>query len=264
MPDDLRSLAASLLALHVPGSPLILPNVWDVPSAQAVVAAGYPVVATSSEAVAQTLGYRDGQEAPAALMLAAAARIARAIDVPLSIDAEAGYGMTPADLVVALLTAGAAGCNLEDTDHDGAGLREVGAQADFLSGVRAAADDAGVHLVVNARVDVFLQDGWARDPEAALAAAVERGRCYGRAGADCVYPILLHDPALAARFCAAMAPMPVNLLGSPTRAAGRIQLGPAAAAGAARVSFGPDLWRATMLALAALIPPGIIATHGGQ
>jgi len=58
--------------------------------------------------------------------------------------------------------------------------------------------------------------------------------------------------------------MPVNLLGSPTRAAGRIQLGPAAAAGAARVSFGPDLWRATMLALAALIPPGIIATHGGQ
>ncbi len=61
VPDDLRSLAASLLALHVPGSPLILPNVWDVPSAQAVVAAGYPVVATSSEAVAQTLGYRDGQ-----------------------------------------------------------------------------------------------------------------------------------------------------------------------------------------------------------
>jgi 2-methylisocitrate lyase-like PEP mutase family enzyme len=106
-----------LRSLHVPGTPLILANAWDAASAKAVVAAGFPVVATTSGGVAATMGYEDHEGAPAEEMLAAATRIARSVDVPVTVDAEAGYGMNPDDLVDALQRAGAAGCNLEDTDH---------------------------------------------------------------------------------------------------------------------------------------------------
>src|ERR1700754_1339743 len=102
-----------LRSLHKPGAPLLLPNAWDVATAKAVVEAGFPVVATTSWGVAETLGYEDDERAPAEEMFAAAARIARGVDVPVSIDAEAGYGMEPGELVAALRSSGAAGCNLE-------------------------------------------------------------------------------------------------------------------------------------------------------
>src|SRR5215470_622927 len=107
-----------LRSLHRPGDPLLLPNVWDAATAKAVVAAGFPVVATSSGGVAATLGYEDHEGAPGDEMLAAAARIARGVEVPVTVDAEAGYGMDPAALVAALRQVGAAGCNLEETDHE--------------------------------------------------------------------------------------------------------------------------------------------------
>src|SRR6185436_5072925 len=119
---DLQSRCDELRLLHRPGDPLLLPNAWDVATARAVVAAGFPVVATTSGGVAATLGYEDHEGAPGEEMLAAAARIARAVDVPVTVDAEAGYGMEPAELVAALRTMGAAGCNLEDTDYGSGGL----------------------------------------------------------------------------------------------------------------------------------------------
>jgi 2-methylisocitrate lyase-like PEP mutase family enzyme len=107
--SDLQSRCDLLRSLHRPGAPLLLPNAWDVATAKAVVAAGFPVVATTSWGVAEALGYEDDERAPAGEMLAAAARIARGVDVPVTIDAEAGYGMEPGDLVDALRGAGAAG-----------------------------------------------------------------------------------------------------------------------------------------------------------
>src|SRR5215468_11976089 len=103
--SDLQSKCEALRSLHRRGEPLLLPNVWDVATARAVVAAGFPVVATSSGAVAGTLGYEDHEGAPADEMLAASARIARGVDAPVTVDAEAGYGMEPAELVAALRTA---------------------------------------------------------------------------------------------------------------------------------------------------------------
>src|SRR5262244_782485 len=114
---DLESRCDLLRSLHQPGTPLLLPNAWDVATARAVVAAGFPAVATTSGGVAATLGYEDHEGAPAEEMLAADARIVRGVDVPVTVDAEAGYGMGPAELVAALRAVGAAGCNLEDTDH---------------------------------------------------------------------------------------------------------------------------------------------------
>ena len=94
-PTDLESRCELLRSLHLPGTPLVLPNAWDVASALAVVAAGFPVVATTSGGVAASLGHEDHERAPGDEMLAAAARIVRALDVPVTVDAEAGYGMEP-------------------------------------------------------------------------------------------------------------------------------------------------------------------------
>src|SRR5919108_625897 len=145
-----------LRSLHVPGDPLVLPNAWDVATAKAVVAAGFPVVATTSGGVAATLGYEDHEGAPAEEMLAAAGRIVRGVDVPVTVDAEAGYGMEPAELAAALRSIGAAGCNLEDSDHAAGTLRDSDRHAEWLGAVREAASKDGYPLVINARVDVFL------------------------------------------------------------------------------------------------------------
>src|SRR3954466_1847054 len=153
---DLRSRCDVLRSLHRPGAPLLLPNAWDVATARAVVAAGFAVVAATSGGVAAALGYEDHERAPAEEMLAAAARIARGVEVPVTVDAEAGYGMQPAELVAALRGAGAAGCNLEDTDHAAGGLRDPDRHAEWLRAVRQAASDDGYGLVINARVDVFV------------------------------------------------------------------------------------------------------------
>ena len=153
---DLQSQCDQLRSLHRPGAPLLLPNAWDVATARAVVAAGFPVVATTSAGVAATLGYEDEEGAPADEMLAAAARMARGVEVPVTVDAEAGYGMQPGELVAALRNAGAAGCNLEDTDHTAGGLRDPDRHAEWLRAVRQAASADGYRLVINARIDVFL------------------------------------------------------------------------------------------------------------
>lgn len=227
-------MSASLLrALHVPGRPLVLPNIWDAGTARLVVEAGFPVVATSSAAVAESLGYRDHQGASATEMFAAAARVARAVDVPVTVDAEAGYGLAPEEFVTRLLDTGAVGCNLEDTDHGGAGVRPVGEQAEYLARVRAAAGDA---LVVNARVDVFLHAG--DDQESVLAEGIARARAYVEAGADCVYPILLRADLLPTFVAEAGAP--VNAMKVPD-----LSVSDLAAAGVARISLAAGLWRQT-------------------
>src|SRR5213595_1997346 len=140
---DLQGRCDLMRSLHRPGTPLLLPNAWDVATASAVVAAGFPVVATTSGGVAAALGYEDHERAPADEMLAAAARIARGVEVPVTVDAEAGYGMEPADLVAALRTVGAAGCNLEDSDYAAGSLRNPARHAEWLRAVREAASAEG-------------------------------------------------------------------------------------------------------------------------
>src|ERR687893_2817941 len=145
---DLQTRCELLRSLHRPGTPLLLPNAWDVATARAVVAARFPVVATTSGGVAAALGYEDHEGAPADEMLAAAARIARGVEVPVTVDAEAGYGMEPAELVAALRSVGAAGCNLEDSDYATGGLRDPERHAEWLSTVRQGASEQGSPPVI--------------------------------------------------------------------------------------------------------------------
>jgi 2-methylisocitrate lyase-like PEP mutase family enzyme len=237
-----------LRSLHVPGTPLVLANVWDVASARAVVAAGFPVVATSSGAVAATLGYEDQEGAPAEEMLAAAERIAKSIDVPVTVDAEAGYGLNPDDLVDALQRAGAAGCNLEDTDHSSGRLVDPARHADRLAAVRKAAADRNYGLVINARVDVFLADRGAKPQSELVDQAVARARSYRSAGVDCVYPIFLSDQDAITAFVQAVE-APVNILALPQAPS----MGRLAELGVARISYGSLIHNRSMDDLARLL-----------
>ena len=156
--SQLAEQAQALAALHRSGRPLVLPNAWDAGSARAVEAAGFSAVATTSAGVARSLGYEDHERAPVEEMLAAAARIARAVSVPVTVDFEAGYGLAPAVMIERLLEAGAVGCNFEDTDHAQGGLVAMEAQAERIAALRASAERSGVPFVLNARVDVFLHE----------------------------------------------------------------------------------------------------------
>jgi 2-methylisocitrate lyase-like PEP mutase family enzyme len=244
-PADLASRCDLFRSLHVPGTPLVLPNAWDVASARAVVAAGFPVVGTTSAGVAASLGYEDHERAPGDEMLAAAARIATGVDVPVTVDAEAGYGMEPNDLVARLREMGAAGCNLEDTNHATGGLRDPVEQADWLRAVRRAASDQGYELVINARIDVFLSaflSGAEGRTQTELGdEGLRRARAYVEAGADCVFPILLWEPEPLESFISE-APGPVNVFKIPP-APSHAEL---AELGVARISYGGLLHRDAM------------------
>jgi 2-methylisocitrate lyase-like PEP mutase family enzyme len=242
---DLQSRCDVLRSLHRPGAPLLLPNAWDVVTAQAVVAAGFPVVATTSGGVAATLGYEDHEGAPGDEMLAAAARIARGVEVPVTVDAEAGYGMEPAELVAALQSAGVAGCNLEDTDHTAGRLRDPERHAEWLGAVRRAASADGYPLVINARVDVFLgpflADAGAGTQEELVPEALRRAQAYLEAGVDCVYPIVLWEADALRRFTSEVRGL-VNVVRLPQAPS----LAELAALGVARVSWGVLLYREAM------------------
>jgi 2-methylisocitrate lyase-like PEP mutase family enzyme len=239
---ELQSRCDLLRSLQRPGAPLLLPNAWDVATARAVVAAGFPVVATTSGGVAATLGYEDHEGAPADEMLAAAARIARGVEAPVTVDAEAGYGMEPAELVDALRSVGAAGCNLEDTDHAADSLRDPDQHADWLAAVRRAASNDGYRLVINARVDVFLTPFFAgAGPGTQIELvpdALRRARAYLEAGADCVYPIALWETDALRHFTSEVGG-PVNVIRLPQTPS----LAELAALGVARVSWATLLYR---------------------
>ncbi len=221
--------AAALRALHVPGKPLVLPNAWDAGSAKLVAAAGFPVVATTSSGVADALGYADREQAPVEQVLAVVASIAHAVAVPVTADMESGYGLAPAELAAALIAAGAAGLNYEDTDHARyPALRPVAEQAERIAAVKAAGD-----LVLNARIDVHIRDGGVEE-------GLERARAYLDAGADCVYPIGIADPATIERYVALGGA--VNVLLSPDQ----LPIDRLAELGVARISLGEYLHAAAM------------------
>jgi 2-methylisocitrate lyase-like PEP mutase family enzyme len=194
--EEQTALATRLRLLHHADTPLILPNAWDAASARAVEGAGFTAVATTSGGVAASLGWPDGEQVPPDEMFAAIARIVRSVDVPVTADIEAGYGLSAVELVDRLIGSGAVGCNIEDTDHaQGHALVSTEIQAQRLGTVKEAAVAAGVDLVVNARIDVFLrQEG---NENEVLEEAVGRAKRYVEAGADCVYPIGANEEQLA-------------------------------------------------------------------
>ncbi|MEE4544561.1 isocitrate lyase/phosphoenolpyruvate mutase family protein [Streptomyces sp. V4-01] len=217
---------------------LVLPNAWDAGSARVIEAAGAVAVATTSGGVSWSAGRGDGQRLSRAEAVAAARRITAAVSVPVTVDAEGGYGPAPADVaatVADLVAAGAAGVNLEDSAAVGGPLFTVAAQAARLRAARDAAAAAGLPgLVVNARTDVFLFGVGA--PESRPAAVLTRSRAYAEAGADGIFVPGLRDLDVLAELCAA-SPLPVNAMAVP----GGPSVPQLAAAGVRRISLGTAL-----------------------
>jgi 2-methylisocitrate lyase-like PEP mutase family enzyme len=199
---------------------LLLPNAWDAMSARVFVAAGFDAIATTSGGVAWSLGYADGEQAPWNEVVAATARIVRVARVPVTADIEAGYGETPDAVmrsVTEIIEAGAVGVNLEDgTPHGAIPIRSPENAADRLRAAREAAKAAAVPIVINGRTDLYLRN--IGDEASRFDQTVERGRAYLAAGADCVYPIGLRDPATIGRLVKALgAPININVrAGSPS------------------------------------------------
>jgi 2-methylisocitrate lyase-like PEP mutase family enzyme len=242
----LADRARALRELHRPGDPVVLPNAWDPPSARRLAATGAAALATTSVGVAEALGYEDGERTPPAEMLAAVGRIAAAVELPLTADLEAGYGLSPDELVAGLLEAGAVGLNQEDTDHATGQLADPDANAERLAAIKEAGRSAGVDVVLNARVDSFLRAAPDADPAAVLDDAVARGRRYAEAGADCVYPFAARGRAAIRRLVEEVG-APVNIVAVPG-GLGRSEL---ADLGVARVSFGGGLAQRALEAAAA-------------
>lgn len=238
--DALVQKVEAFRALHQAPGMLVMPNAWDAASARVFAATGFPAIATTSGGVAQALGYADHEGAPADAMFDAAGRIAAAVNVPVSIDLEAGYRLAPAEIVRRVIAAGGVGLNLEDSNHQGPGrLVPAEEHAERLAAVVAAARAEGVPLVLNARVDVFI----ARlgEPEEQLAEGLRRAHLYRAAGADCIYPIALRDEDALATMVAAVGP--VNAM---MRRGGPLSVARLAEIGVRRVTYATSMFRETI------------------
>jgi len=234
--DDLAARADALLALHRPGDPGVLPTVWDAWSAKVAVAAGFEGLTVGSHPAAESIGRADGEQMAFAELTDRVAQITGAVDVPVSVDVESGYGLNAASIIGGLLAAGAVGLNIEDTVHsEGGRLRSGEEHAELVGRLRGAADAAGVHVVINARTDAFKHKIGADDERVDL--AVERLLLCADAGADSLYPVAFHDEATLRRITSAL-PLPVNAIARPDVD----DLDTYRRAGAGRISFGP-LWQ---------------------
>ena len=231
----LKERAERLLALHQPGNPVVLPTVWDAWSARLAVDAGFAALTVGSHPMADSVGKADQEGMTYDDVITRVKQITAAVDVPVSVDIESGYAESPTQLITGLLEAGAVGLNIEDTVHsEGGRLRSSSEHAELIGGLRKAADATGVHVVINARTDLFLrQDG---DESDRVDRAIERLKEAAAAGADSLYPVGRHDPDTLRRLATEL-PLPINAIALPDQD-DPASFGPL---GVGRISFGPFL-----------------------
>jgi 2-methylisocitrate lyase-like PEP mutase family enzyme len=228
-------------ALHVPGNPLILYNIWDPGSAVAVADAGAKAIATGSWGVACAMGFKDGETLPLDLAIDNLARIADVTDLPITVDMEAGYGATPADVAASIAraaAAGAVGINIEDKDPATRAMIAVNAQCARLSAAAASG------LFINARCDLFIVTPADQQDAGLIDAVLDRAHRYADAGAHGLFVPFIKDARLIEQLCNA-SPLPVNIL----MGNGVPGIAECAALGVARISHGHGPWASAMQAL---------------
>ena len=229
-------------ALHIPGDPVILYNIWDVGSALAVIAAGARALATGSHPVADANGWPDGQQVPIDFAFANARRIVEAVELPLTVDFESAYSTDPEEgggNVAALKATGAVGCNFEDQVIGGEGLHPLDLQVKRIAAIRRA---VGEDFFINARTDLFLKTQTYDD--ALIDQVVERGKAFAGAGASGFFVPRLADPKQIERVVREV-PLPLNVIAFPGAPDKKLW----AEAGVARISHGPFPHRALMARL---------------
>jgi len=231
--------AQLLKQLHTDPELLVLVNVWDVVTAKTVAAApGCRAIATASHAIAASFGYPDGEQIPVDTMLDMVGRIAAAVDLPVTADLEAGYG-NPGETVRRAIGLGVVGANIEDQ------MKPLAAAVEAVEAVVRAAGEEGVPFVLNARTDAFALPS-DRDRGEIMADAIERGRAFLDAGADCVFVPGRLDAEMIRALVEGIGDRKVSVIGIP----GSPSQSELAALGVARISYGPQPQRLALKALA--------------
>ena len=234
-----KDRAQLLSTQHASGQLLVMPTVWDTFSAKVAVEAGSEALTIGSHPVADSIGSADGEQMDFADYLAVVQRITSSVDVPVSADVESGYGLDPEELFERVAAAGAVGANIEDVLHrEGGRVRERQEHADYIHGVRQAADAAGLDFVVNGRTDALKLTDQFADP---MGEAIERIKLMEQAGARSVYPVALANAEQVAQAVQAVS-IPVNVTAHPVKAHPAGDLAALRELGVRRVSFGP-LWQ---------------------
>lgn len=236
-------LAADFRALHQPGKPVVLFNAWDPGSAKVVAQTGAKAIATGSWSVAAAFGYEDGEQLPFELAMTNLERIVRCVELPVTVDLEAGY----ADIVQAAHSAvsrGAVGFNYEDGCIGADGLARMAEQASRIRSARSAVDAVAQGVFINARTDMFLRAKPELHSDEMVEEALARAAAYADAGADGLFVPGLSDPKKIERICA-HSELPVNIMGKP----GSTRIEELARLGVARISYGPFPYRLAMEAL---------------
>jgi len=239
----LKEKAEEFRSLHHAKRILVLPNAWDVPSARVFEDAGFPAIATSSAALAVSIGYPDGEKIGKEELFSVVRKIAGVLNIPLSVDIESGFGATIdslSDTIRRVIESGAVGINIEDiSDFEKKTLLPVEKQVERIRAVKSVSDSLDIPLLINARTDAYRFG--AGDEKARLDEAIRRERAYEAAGADCLYPIGLTDRESILTFVKAVN-KPMNVMarkGLPT-------ITELQALGVKRLSLGPGPMYATM------------------
>ena len=237
---DLAERARTFLELHTAPEILVLANVWDVASARVVASTdGVRALATASHSIAATFGYEDGENIPLDLHLDMVGRIVAAVDVPVTMDFEAGYG-DPGETTRRAIGKGVVGGNLEDQ------MKPLDDAVAAVEAVLAAGRDAGIDFVLNARTDAFVRAPRDADRGALVEEAIRRGRAFLEAGAPVVFVpgAILREEITA--LVDALGPQRLSVIGVPRHSLSVREL---QELGVARVSTGPFTQRVALTAL---------------
>ncbi len=232
--------------LHKLSSTFVLPNAWDVMSAKMFEKNGFKAIGTTSAGIAASLGYQDGEQIPFDQMLTVLERIVNAVNVPISADIEAGYGITVEEVVTnvqRIIETGAVGINIEDGTGDAdEPIGDISSQTEKIAAIKERSITSESGLFINARTDIYwLGIG---DPSSRFQKTLERVRAYEEAGADCIFIPGLYDKETIHNLRAEIS-CPINLLVSPDLPA----LEELSKIGIERVSTGSAPFRATVTLL---------------
>lgn len=203
------SLVSNFKALHQNDTPLVLANVWDAHTAKLAQEAGYKALGTSSHAIANSLGFKDGEEISFEALFFVLKHILNVAKIPVSVDFEAGYAEDPnqvAKYVKQLTDIGVVGINLEDGIVKD-GKRVLGDAKLMAAKIKAIKETTAIFI--NARIDTYTT----KHPDS-LDESISRALTYKSAGADGIFLPLIENETDIKSFIAKI-DLPLNVFTTP-------------------------------------------------
>lgn len=243
-----KEKAEQFLKFHHNEEILVLLNSWDTGSSKLIEACGYKAIATTSMGIAAALGYPDCQVIQLSEMIEVITGIVKAVQAPVTVDIEAGYGTNLdeiTDSVKKFIATGIVGINIEDSIDLNPVLIDELEFCERISAIRSLSDSMGFHLVINARTDSFYTSQGT--PQEKLSESIRRGNKYREAGADCIFIQPVWERSLIATLVQEI-DAPINILSNPTIGGGGLppSIPELQDLGVARVSLGSSLMKATL------------------